>query len=66
MKGTIKKLVSDKFFGFITPEGQAKDVFFHGNSLVDAQFTDLHEGDVVTFDIEESQKGPNAVNVERA
>ena len=64
MNGTIKKL-TDKGFGFITVEGQQKDLFFHSKSLVDVQFSDLHEGDAVSFDMEESDKGPNAVNVKR-
>lgn len=66
MNGTIKKLLSDKGFGFISREGEAKDLFFHGKSLVGVQFSELHEGDSVTFDVEDSPKGPNAVNVSRA
>ena len=65
MTGTIKKL-TDKGFGFITAEGLAKDLFFHSNSLVGVQFDELHEGDAVTFDTEETAKGPSAVNVQRA
>jgi len=66
MNGTIKKLVSEKGFGFITGEGLEKDLFFHSNSLVDVQFAELREGDAVTFEKEDSPKGPNAVNVQRA
>ncbi|MDE2030970.1 MAG: cold shock domain-containing protein [Patescibacteria group bacterium] len=65
MTGSIKKL-TDKGFGFITAEGLAKDLFFHSNSLVNVQFDELREGDAVTFDTEETQKGPSAVNVQRA
>jgi CspA family cold shock protein len=65
MTGTIKTL-TDKGFGFITVEGQEKDIFFHSNALVDVQFNELHEGDAVTFESEESPKGLNAVNVKRA
>jgi len=64
MKGTIKKL-TDQGFGFITYEGAEKDLFFHSNELKDVQFNDLKEGDVVTFEIGESPKGPNATNVTR-
>ena len=64
MKSTIKRL-TDKGFGFITSEDQDKDLFFHGNNLVDVQFEELREGDEVTFDVEQSEKGPNAVNVQR-
>ncbi|MEK7569064.1 MAG: cold shock domain-containing protein [Patescibacteria group bacterium] len=65
MKGTIKK-VTDKGFGFITAEGMGKDLFFHSNSLVGVSFDDLREGDAVSFETEESPKGMNAVNVQRA
>ncbi len=65
MKGTIKKIM-DKGFGFIAPENGGKDIFFHSNSLVDVQFNDLREGDPVSFEVEDSEKGPNAVNVQRA
>jgi CspA family cold shock protein len=62
MEGTIKKLI-DKGFGFITPEGEDKDLFFHGNDLVDVEFNNLNEGDKVTFEKEDSDKGPKAVQV---
>ncbi len=65
MKGTIKKL-TDKGFGFITGEGMEKDLFFHSNALVGVSFDELREGDVVTFETENSPKGMNAVNVQRA
>ncbi len=65
MTGTIKS-IKEQGYGFITVEGQQKDLFFHSKSLVDVQFDDLREGDQVTFDMEESPKGPNAVNVQRA
>ncbi len=58
--------VTDRGFGFITPEGGNKDVFFHAQSLVDTRFDDLREGDTVTFEIEEGPKGPAAVNVQKA
>lgn len=65
MTGTIKRL-TDKGFGFITAEGLAKDLFFHSNSLVGVTFDDLKEGDTVSFETEESPKGLNATNVQRA
>ncbi len=65
MKGTIKK-ITDKGFGFITGDGMGKDLFFHSNSLVGVSFDELREGDAVTFETEESPKGLNAVNVQRA
>ena len=65
MNGVIKKK-TDKGFGFITVAGQDKDLFFHSNSLVGVTFDELNEGDQVTFETEESPKGPNAVNVQRS
>ena len=65
MTGQIKK-ITDKGFGFIASESLAKDVFFHSNSLVGVRFDELREGDAVSFETEDSQKGMNAVNVQRA
>ena len=65
MQGVIKKK-TDKGFGFITVEGQEKDLFFHSKSLVGVTFDELQEGDKVTFEVEDSPKGKNAVNVQRA
>lgn len=64
MNGVIKKKM-EKGFGFIAIEGQAKDLFFHSNSLVDITFDEINEGDNVTFETEETPKGMNAVNVKR-
>ncbi len=64
MKGIIKKL-TDKGFGFITGEGLDKDLFFHSNSLSGVTYDELREGDEVTFETENSEKGLNAINVER-
>ena len=63
--GTIAR-VTDRGFGFIAMEGDAKDVFFHSNELNGVQFNDLKEGDKVTFEIAEGPKGLNAVNVSLA
>jgi CspA family cold shock protein len=65
MTGVIKKK-TDKGFGFISVVGQDKDLFFHSKALVGVSFDELNEGDQVTFDTEESPKGMNAVNVQRA
>ncbi len=66
MKGTVKTLIADKHFGFITPEDATKDVFFHETGLVGIQFAELKSGDAVSYDVEQTEKGPRAVNVARA
>ena len=63
-KGTISKL-TDKNYGFISREGEEKDLFFHANELVNIQYEDLSEGDNVSFEVEESPKGLNAVKINK-
>ncbi|HZX50064.1 MAG TPA: cold shock domain-containing protein [Candidatus Paceibacterota bacterium] len=64
-QGTIVRL-TDRGFGFISREGQEKDLFFHSNELRGVEFNELRVGDKVTFEVAESPKGPNATNVSRA
>jgi len=59
--GTIARL--NNGYGFITREGEDKDLFFHVNELIDVAFDDLREGDKVSFEVGEGPKGPNAVKV---
>lgn len=63
-QGTIVRL-NPKRFGFIKRDGQEKDLFFHANELVDVTFEDLREGDKVTFEVGQSEKGPNAIKVSK-
>lgn len=63
MKGTIKTIIAEKNFGFITPEDGSKDIFFHATSLSGLEFSQVKIGDAVNFDVEESDKGPRAANV---
>ena len=65
MTGSIKRL-TDKGFGFIAVEGEEKDLFFHSSALIDVTFDELREGDEVSFETEDSDKGPRATNVARA
>ncbi len=65
MTGKIAR-VTDRGFGFITPDDGEKDVFFHAKDVVEVEFNDLQEGDAVTFDLEEGPKGPAAANVAKA
>ncbi len=63
MTGTIKKK-TDKGFGFISREGESKDLFFHSNDLNGVSFDQLQEGETVSFEIEQGPKGPSAKNVQ--
>ncbi len=63
-KGTIAGL-NEKGFGFIKVEGMGKDLFFHSNELTNVRFDDLRTGDMVEFEVAESPKGPNAVQVSK-
>jgi CspA family cold shock protein len=63
--GKIARL-TDRGFGFITREGEEKDLFFHSNELVDVQFNDLREGDELTFEVTDGPKGPSATQVQKA
>ncbi|MSR71185.1 MAG: cold shock domain-containing protein [Candidatus Taylorbacteria bacterium] len=65
MTGTIKTL-TDKGFGFIAREGEAKDLFFHSKDLNGVTFDALKEGDTLSFDVVDGEKGPSAKNVTRA
>lgn len=62
MTGTIKRK-TDKGFGFIAQDGATADLFFHSNDLSGVTFEELKEGAKVSFDVEQSPKGPNAKNV---
>lgn len=63
MKGTIKTLLTEKGFGFISREGEAKDLFFHSKELKGVSFEELKVGDEVTFEVIQAEKGPAATNV---
>ena len=54
-----------KNFGFITPDEGDKDIFFHMSELVDVTFEEINEGDKVTFEVTDGEKGPAATNVQK-
>ncbi len=60
--GTIKKLIRDRGFGFISAT-DGREIFFHRSGLVEANFDDLSEGQEVEFEVEKTPKGPNATDV---
>ena len=65
MTGKIKTL-TEKGFGFISREGETKDLFFHANDLSGVTFNELQVGDTVNFEVVQGDKGPSAKSVVRA
>ncbi|MEK7796056.1 MAG: cold-shock protein [Pseudomonadota bacterium] len=63
MTGTVKWFNEAKGFGFITPESGGKDVFVHHSAIQGSGFKTLAEGQKVKFELEQTPKGPAAVNV---
>ncbi|MBD3187545.1 cold-shock protein [Candidatus Bathyarchaeota archaeon] len=65
VKGTVKWFNARKGYGFITPDGEESDVFVHYSAiqLPEDEFKTLHDGDIVEFEVEETAKGPQAINV---
>lgn len=64
-EGIVKWFSDKKGYGFIEQEGE-KDLFVHYTAISMSGFKTLEEGDRVTFDIEESDRGPEAKNVTKA
>ena len=62
--GTVKWFNAEKGFGFIEREG-GEDVFVHFTAIQDEGFKSLDEGQSVTFEIEEGQRGLQAANVQK-
>lgn len=62
MQGTVKFFNRTKNFGFITPEDGSKDVFVHGTNVIGESIAD---GDMVTYEIGEGRKGPEAKDVRK-
>jgi len=65
MNGTVKTK-TDRGFGFISRDGETKDLFFHSKDLVGVTFDALQVGAAVTFDVVDGEKGPSAKNVKLA
>lgn len=63
-QGTVKWFNAEKGFGFISRE-DGSDVFVHFSAIQGDGFKTLEEGQAVIFDVEDSDRGPQAVNVEK-
>ena len=64
-QGVIKRLIHDKGFGFVQAS-DGNEYFFHQSAVVDGRFSELREGQTLTFDTGQGPKGPRAENVRRA
>lgn len=65
MNGTVKTK-TDRGFGFISREGEPKDLFFHSKDLIGVTFDELQVGAAVTFEVVDGEKGQSAKNVRLA
>ena len=66
LKGKVKWFNGSKGYGFIEREDKEKDVFVHASSVREAGLKYLIEGDELTFEIEDGEKGPSAVKLQKA
>lgn len=64
MRGTIKRVIYERGFGFILAE-DGKEVFFHQSSLEEPIFQDLRGGEAVEFEVTQDRRGPRATHVRR-
>ena len=65
IKGKVKWFNGTKGYGFIEREDKEKDVFVHANAAREANL-DLNEGDELTFEVENGEKGPSATNLKKS
>ena len=65
IKGKIKWFNPTKGYGFIEREDKEKDVFVHASAVRDAGLKYLNEGDELTFEVEDGDKGPSAVKLQK-
>ncbi len=64
--GIVKFFNTTKGFGFIAPEDGSKDVFVHISAVESSGLGQLTDGQKVSFDIEQNERGPKAVNLQEA
>ncbi|GAA1384965.1 cold-shock protein [Pseudonocardia kongjuensis] len=62
-QGTVKWFNAEKGYGFITPDGGGQDLFVHFSAIQSSGYRTLDEGQAVTFEVTQGQKGPQADQV---
>jgi len=62
-QGKVKWFNDAKGYGFVEPDGGGKDIFVHFSAIADEGFKSLKEGDMVSFEVSQGPKGPQAINV---
>jgi cold shock protein len=65
-QGTVKWFSQEKGYGFITPDDGGEDIFVHFSAIEGGGFRSLGEGEKVTYEVGQGQKGPQAQNVSKA
>lgn len=65
MTGKVKWFNADKGYGFIINDEDGKEIFVHYSEIVAEGYKSLDEGDVVTFDVKDGDRGPLAAHVEK-
>ena len=65
LKGKVKWVNGKKGYGFIEREDKEKDVFVHASAVREAGLRFLNEGDELTFEVEDGDKGPSAVKLQK-
>ncbi len=64
--GTVKFFNTAKGFGFITPDDGSKDIYVHISAVERSDLDNLTEGQRVSFDVQQDDRGPKAVNLQAA
>ena len=66
IKGKVKWFNGSKGYGFIERDDKEKDVFVHSSTVRSSGMDGLNEGDALSFEVEEGQRGSSAVNLQKA